>query len=102
MSLTMREARQQWVEFMTTFEGRAKTRDFEDQFDAMLDAHNREVAALALGRAKMTLPLEDLASSFFVASDGVGSVAVSTNEEAKNQVLRGLDAMIREYRMGKS
>lgn len=97
---TMREVRSQWVEFMSTFEGRGKTREFEDLFDAMLDEHNRGVAVSALGGAKMTLPLENLASVRFIASDGIPSIGMNTNDEAKDQVLKGLDDLIGQFRRG--
>jgi len=102
MAVTIREVRTQWVEFMCTFAGRAKMRHYEDLFDAMLDQHNREVCAGAIGRAKVTLDLEDLASHYFIASDGIGSVGINTNETAKNKVLKGLDDLIGQYNRGRA
>lgn len=95
--LTISEVRTQWVEFMCTFAGRGKMRYYEDLFDAMLAQHDEQVAAVALGRAKTALDLENLASVQFIASDGIPSVGINTNEDAKNKVLKGLDDLMKQY-----
>lgn len=98
----MREVRRGWVEFMTTFGGIETKGEYEEMFDDMLDTHNREVIAGALSRAKVSLPLDNLASSRFIAGDGLPSVGINTNEEAKNQVLKGLDDLAKQYQRGRA
>lgn len=100
--VSIREVRSQWVEFMCTFTGIKMKQHYEGVFDNMLDAHNREVIAGALGRAKVSLPLDNLASTRFVAGDGYPSVGINTNEEAKNQVLKGLDDLAKQYLRGRA
>lgn len=97
---SIREVRYQWVEFMCTFAGLGKKRYYEDLFDSMLDKHNREVAAATLGQAKTSLDLDDLASVKFTAADGHPSVAMNTNAEARDRVLKGLDNLAKQYRRG--
>lgn len=96
-ALNLREVRYQWVELMCSLAGLGKKRHYEDLFDGMLDQHNREVAIAALLRARKTLDLENLASERFIASDGVPSVGINTNEDAKNKVVSGLNDQIGEY-----
>lgn len=95
--VSIREVRSQWVEFMCTFTGIHMKQHYEGVFDNMLDAHNREVIAGALGRAKVSLPLDNLANTLFTAGDGHPSIGIRTNAEAKNQVLKGLDDLAKEY-----
>lgn len=100
--VSIREVRAQWVEFMCTFTGIKMKQHYEGVFDNMIDAHNREVIAGALGRAKVSLPLENLACTHFIASDGIPSVGMNTNDEAKNQVLKGLDDLAKQYLRGRA
>lgn len=102
MKMDMREARRGWVEFMTTFGGVETKTEYEQMFDDMLDQHNRGIIADALSRAKISLPLENLANTHFIASDGIPSIGMNTNEEAKNQVLKGLDDLAAQYRRGRA
>jgi hypothetical protein len=102
MTVTIREVRDQWVEFMATFQGRGAIPRLQGEFDDMLDRHNREVCAGALGRAKVSLPLDSLASVHFIASDGIGSIGMRTNEDSKNQVLKGLDDLAKQYLRGRA
>lgn len=68
----------------------------------VLDQYTRRAIADALGRAKVSLDLEDLASHYFIASDGVGSVGINTNDTAKNKVLKGLDDLAKQYLRGRA
>lgn len=99
-TMPMREIRYQWVQFMCMAGGADKARQYEDEFDRMLDQHNREVAASTLGRAKVMLDLENLASVLFTASDGIPSIGMNTNERAKEKVLKGLDDLMKQYLRG--
>jgi len=76
--------------------------DGDGEDERILDQYTREICAGAIGRAKVTLDLENLASVQFIASDGIPSVGINTNEEAKNKVLKGLDDLAKQYRRGRA
>lgn len=67
----------------------------EAEFDRWLAKHDREVAARALEDAAGAFDL-DVASARFIASDGVPSVGINTNDEARKLVTDWLRARARE------
>jgi hypothetical protein len=96
--LSMQQIRDEWVEFMTTLHGESTGARWYAEWDRAMSAHNKDVSVATLGMAKTQLKLDDLASSVFIAPDGVPSIGVNTNDDAKNKVLTGLDNLIRDVK----
>lgn len=65
--------------------------------ERVLHQYTSEVSIATLLKARNTLDLEELASVHFIASDGIPSVGINTNEDAKMQVIKGLNDLIGEY-----
>lgn len=53
--------------------------------------------ALALHQVADEFDIDDLASTLFIASDGIPSIGMATNEEAKKRVQDWLHAKARKY-----
>lgn len=54
------------------------------------------IIALSLHQAADDFDLDDLASNLFIASDGIPSIGMATNEEAKARVKAWLHARARK------
>lgn len=87
---TFRDLRDAWVDYRTGDEAFDEYKDYvaaNAAFEQAMAEHAKEV----LRKAASEFDMNDLAAVHFIASDGVPSVGMRTNENAKEMVVAWLN-----------